>query len=318
MAGDTESPASVHSPFGHPSVSPAMNLRSRLPAALTAFAAVFVILPPARGAVTEAWVQRYSTMTGHSNDEAVKIVRDAAEDVIVAGNSADGRSGSDFPTIKYSGANGAILWQRRYNNPNGGLNNEDRVKALVADANGNVIVTGSTYGAGHGFDWYTAKYAAADGALLWEKYYRRENTDQPRALAMDASGNVTVTGTAYDGHVSETSDVHLTVEASTDLITWPTTVLTWPKFFFIGQNTATSSFGVTIAENEAAPDSITVAIPIGTDKAKFARIKVTIGQQGGRILSIPLRGNVRPFALTARRHDSRGQPAVWSRNPYAQ
>lgn len=186
-----------------------MNLRYRLPAALTAFVALFLVLPRACAAVTEAWVQRYSTTTGHSNDEAVKVMRDTTGDVILAGNSDEGTSGFDFLTIKHSGVNGAVLWQQRYNNPAGGSNNEDRVEALV---------TGD-----------------------------------------DAS---------------ETADAFLAVEASTDLITWPITVFTWPKYFYVGQNTATSGLGVTIAENESAPDTITVAIPMGTDKTKFARLRI--------------------------------------------
>lgn len=68
---------------------------------------------------------------------------------------------------------------------------------------------------------------------------------------------------------SETPDVTLTVEAGTDLVTWP-------AVFTIGPTTVASSPGVSISENGTAPDTITVAIPIGSDKAKFARLKVTI------------------------------------------
>jgi hypothetical protein len=69
---------------------------------------------------------------------------------------------------------------------------------------------------------------------------------------------------------SEASDVTLTVEVSTDLVTWPTV-------FNIGATTATSSPGVSISENGAAPDSITVEIPIGPAEKKFARLRLSIG-----------------------------------------
>ena len=39
------------------------------------------------------------------------------------------------------------------------------------DGNGNVFVTGYSFLNPQYPDYYTAKYAAADGALLWEKRY---------------------------------------------------------------------------------------------------------------------------------------------------
>ena len=49
------------------------------------------------------------------------------------------------------------------------------------DGSGNVVVTGaSSYGNG-AIDFYTAKYAAADGALLWEKRYNGPANGDDRA-----------------------------------------------------------------------------------------------------------------------------------------
>jgi hypothetical protein len=69
---------------------------------------------------------------------------------------------------------------------------------------------------------------------------------------------------------SEVPGITLSVESGTDLVTWP-------AVFTIGATTSTSSPGVTIVENGAAADTITVAIPLGSDKARFVRLKVTIG-----------------------------------------
>jgi hypothetical protein len=44
-------------------------------------------------------------------------------------------------------------------------------RAVAVDGSGNVIVTGESRGNGTGPDYYTAKYAATDGAVLWEKRY---------------------------------------------------------------------------------------------------------------------------------------------------
>jgi hypothetical protein len=66
------------------------------------------------------------------------------------------------------------------------------------DISGNVIVTGfSQKFPNSDYDYYTAKYAAADGALLWERRYDGpSHADSPGGLAIDAEGNVAVTGSS--------------------------------------------------------------------------------------------------------------------------
>jgi autotransporter-associated beta strand protein len=68
---------------------------------------------------------------------------------------------------------------------------------------------------------------------------------------------------------SETPDIAVTVESGTDLATWP-------LVYTVGADTATSTAGVTIAENGSAADSVTVTIPMGSDTRRFARVKVTV------------------------------------------
>ena len=68
---------------------------------------------------------------------------------------------------------------------------------------------------------------------------------------------------------SETPDATVTVEAGTDL-------LTWPAVFTIGATTAGSSPGVSILENGAAPDTITVALSLDDHPRLFARLRVTV------------------------------------------
>src|SRR5437667_46815 len=99
-------------------------------------------------------------------------------------------------TIKYSGADGSVIWQKRYNGP---ANGDDYPMGLAVDGNGPAVVmmvTVCTGGVSTGYDYYTAKYAGADGALLWEKRYNgpANGDDYPSALAVDGNGNVVVTG----------------------------------------------------------------------------------------------------------------------------
>jgi len=150
-------------------------------AALGLYAALSFGPLPARAAVTEAWVHRYNNVMGNSIDQAVKVVRDAAGDTIVTGTTDDRMTGQVMLTIKYSGTDGSVLWQKRYTNGS--------AQALAVDGSGNVLVTGYSDDS-----HYTAKYAAADGALLWEKRYYE---GQAAAVAVDGGGNVVVTGSTY-------------------------------------------------------------------------------------------------------------------------
>ena len=127
---------------------------------------------------------------------------DGSGNVVVTGSSwgsfdSFGNPHADYYTAKYAAADGALLWEQRYNGP---ANSDDSAQAVAVDGSGNVVVTGSSGG-----DYYTAKYAAADGALLWEKRYNgpANGYDAAHALAVDGSGNVVVTGSSYNGSGSD-------------------------------------------------------------------------------------------------------------------
>jgi hypothetical protein len=87
---------------------------------------------------------------------------------VVTGSSRSSSYGLDYYTAKYAATNGALLWEKRYNGPG---NSDDEARAVVIDVSGNVVVTGYATGSSTNKDYYTAKYAAADGTLLWEKRY---------------------------------------------------------------------------------------------------------------------------------------------------
>ena len=146
--------------------------RAGLWAVLGLLAALAFGPPPVRAAVTEAWVHRYSNL-GDSVDQASKVLRDPAGDFLVVGATADNFAVQGLLIIKYSGADGSVIWQRRYDGPAAILISYDpaaSVLAAVVDASGNLVVTTRADGTNGEADFYTAKYAAADGALLWEKH----------------------------------------------------------------------------------------------------------------------------------------------------
>ena len=137
--------------------------------------------------------------TGSGEDVANALTVDDSGNVYVTGYSTNGIN-YDFATIKYS-PNGASLWVRRYDGPGNG---SDQADALVLDSDGNLYVTGWSVVNGGGADYNTIKYAA-NGDTLWVRRYTGPGNfheDGASALAVDASGNVYVTGRSVGSDTS--------------------------------------------------------------------------------------------------------------------
>src|SRR5207248_1340370 len=128
----------------------------------------------------------------NSADSARAVAVDVSGNVVVTGYSFGNGGGYDYYTAKYAAADGALLWQQRYN---GAANSDDPASAVAVDGSGNVVVAWYSVN-GSSYDYYTAKYAAADGALPWQQRYNgpANGADLASAVAVDGSGNVVVTG----------------------------------------------------------------------------------------------------------------------------
>jgi len=141
----------------------------------------------------EQWVERYNG-PGNSGDGATAITVDGSGNVYVTGTSYGSGTDYDYATIKYN-STGIQQWVARYNGPG---NSDDETTALNVDGSGNVYVTGHSYGSGKSYDYATIKYNES-GEEQWVARYKGpgNSDDFATALAVDAFGNVYVTGNSY-------------------------------------------------------------------------------------------------------------------------
>jgi uncharacterized delta-60 repeat protein len=144
----------------------------------------------------EQWVARYNG-PGNDWDLAGSIAVDALGNVYVTGESIGARTNYDYATIKYN-ASGQEEWVARYNGPGNLEDSPAAVGALAIDDSGNVYVTGFSVGSGTDYDYATIKYNSA-GQEQWVARYNGpgKGLDGARALALDESGNVYVTGISF-------------------------------------------------------------------------------------------------------------------------
>jgi uncharacterized delta-60 repeat protein len=141
-----------------------------------------------------AWVRRYNG-PGNQDDEAYAIAVDCSGNVYVTGLSYGNGTSSDYVTIKYY-PSGDTAWLRRYDGPANGF---DAARALTVDGSGIVYVTGGSYGVGTDGDFTTIKYYP-NGDTAWIRRYdgSEHSSDFSRAIAVDASGNIYVTGASWE------------------------------------------------------------------------------------------------------------------------
>ena len=151
---------------------------------------LLVTLNVAQSQVIEEWVKRYNG-PGNLADSAYAITVDDTGNVYVTGASHGGGSEEDYATAKYNAA-GNELWVKRYNGP---VSSDDYGQDIALDDSGNVYVTGTINGGvGWQYDYGTIKYDN-NGNQLWVKRYDGAGrSDSAKALALDSSGKVYVTG----------------------------------------------------------------------------------------------------------------------------
>ncbi|MBI3194559.1 MAG: SBBP repeat-containing protein [Ignavibacteriae bacterium] len=136
-----------------------------------------------------SWTVRYNG-TGCYHDVPTAIALDATGNIVVTGYSWGTDGNYDYATTKVS-STGTLMWTSRYN---GTGNGADTAKGLAIDRDGNIYITGVSYGSGN-FDYTTLKYDT-NGVQKWLIRYNGTGNDNDiaNAISIDTSKNVYVTG----------------------------------------------------------------------------------------------------------------------------
>ncbi len=144
----------------------------------------------------QQWASYSEYPAGSWNTPAYISLSPVDAGVLVAGSVTPGSS-ADFGLMKYDTADGSQEWARYYDGP---VNLADTVVGLAVDSAGNAVVTGSVTVAESGGELFdrdiaVRKYDAA-GTLKWAASYSSSpwKNDDPAGVAVDADGNVYVTG----------------------------------------------------------------------------------------------------------------------------
>jgi len=164
------------------------------------------------------WTNRYDGPAS-GLDFAKSLALDPSGNIIVTGWSTNNGNGYDFATVKYSNA-GLPLWTNRYDGPGG---SDDYATKVTTDRRGNVFVTGYSISSNLDYDYATIAYTSA-GTPLWTNRFDGSGNyyDAAEAIAVDAAGNVFVTGYS----TSSAGDYDFATIKYPAVATTPVTILT--------------------------------------------------------------------------------------------
>jgi WD40 repeat protein len=169
---------------------------------------------------TTRWLRRYDG-PGHRDDVASSLALSPdGSTVVVTGGSSGAAVYSDFGTVGYDAATGAVRWVGRYDGPGSG---SDTANAVAVAPDGSVaVVTGGSDGSEGSADYATLAYDLDTGVLAWARRYdgpaHEDDTAAAIAAAPDGSA-VYVTG-GSDGTAAGDDYATVAYDAATGAPRW--------------------------------------------------------------------------------------------------
>lgn len=124
-------------------------------------------------------------------DQVSDMVQDASGNIYIAGAVPVADQGYNYDIIKLN-SNLGLSWQRTYS---GSSSLDDIATGIKVDGSGNVYVSGTSATSTEGKNIITLKYNSS-GTLQWSRTYNDtlNKDDEASAMAMDATGNIYITG----------------------------------------------------------------------------------------------------------------------------
>jgi PQQ-like domain len=142
------------------------------------------------------WSSTFARVEGNAHDSSGDgIVADVGGDVFALGRSKGADYVTDIRVIRYSGANGATVW-------NAVSEIMDAISSATmsrVDGSGNLVVAGKSGGVGA---LRVRKYDAATGSEFWANAI---DNWSPSAMALDSSGNAYIAATGFNALVTSPS-----------------------------------------------------------------------------------------------------------------
>lgn len=167
------------------------------------------------GNISQVWSKTFSGAS-HKNDHVYDLKLGPDGNIFVTGATEVNNQSHNVFLIKYGRDDGAILFQKTYNNAVS--NGTDFGNTILFDAGANIFVIGGTEEIASDFDPLFLKYSPA-GTLLWSKTYNHpgDRSDIINDAVMDNAGNIYTTGITTDYGLQTTEVLTLKFSSSGDI-----------------------------------------------------------------------------------------------------
>jgi len=135
------------------------------------------------------WARKYS-VEGYVNASSVAVESDGS--IILVGRAwVKASLGSGLWVMKLK-SNGDVEWSRVYDE-----RGSDGGYAVAVDANGNIVVAGTTDSFGSGYEDVWVLKLRGNGTVVWQKVYGGSSNDEARGVALEKNGDIVVVGRTW-------------------------------------------------------------------------------------------------------------------------